>query len=126
MDTKIKHSGPGRPVKPAPRGRKRIQVSMILNAKIKTRVDKEARDSGRTFSQTGEWLIERALSLDDVLRSMKRSFSSVDRENFEMEMIRRGYTKLLGSRHGPVVWLPPEAPVERSGFIAWTEEEQPK
>lgn len=123
MDTKIKRSGPGRPVKPAPRGKKRVQVSMILSAEIKTRVDQEAKRSGRTFSQAGEWLIERALSLDAVLKSMNRSLSGLDRENFEMEMRRRGYTPVHGPGGG---WLPPEAPVERSGFIEWTEEEQPK
>ena len=94
MAAEKKRRGPGRPVKPVPRGTKRIQVSMILRAEIKTRVDKEAKVSGRTFSQTGEWLLERALALDDVLKSMNRSLSGIDRENFEMEMIRRGYTKL--------------------------------
>lgn len=128
MDAKIKHIGPGRPVKPVPRGKKRIQVSMILDAKIKTRVDKEARDSGRTFSQAGEWLIERALCLDDVLKSLKRplsDLSNIDPENFEIEMQRRGFTKIYDPRaHGGYTWRNPGAPGERSGFIEWTEKEK--
>jgi hypothetical protein len=122
VDAPSKKRGPGRPTKPPPRGKKRIQVSMILSAETKKRLDQEAKVSGRTLSQVGEWLIDRALTLDDTLKQMNRSLTGIDRENFEIEMRRRGYTKLNDPRG--VVWLPPGAPVERSGFIPWAEDEQ--
>jgi hypothetical protein len=124
MDEKIKRRGRGRPVKKVPRGQKRIQVSMILSAEIKTRIDDVAKRNGRTFSQTGEMLVERALAVDDVLRQMNRPLEGIARENFEAEMTRRGYTKLRGLQFpGGFAWIPPEAPGERSGFKPWDEGE---
>ena len=124
MDEKITRRGRGRPVKKVPRGQKRIQVSMILSAEIKTRIDDVAKRNGRTFSQTGEMLVERALAVDDVLRQMNRPLEGIARENFEAEMTRRGYTKLRGPNFpGGFAWIPPEAPGERSGFVAWDEGE---
>ena len=132
MDEKIKRRGPGRPVKKVPRGKKRIQVSMILSAEIKTRIDAEAKRSGRTFSQTGEMLVERALAVDDVLRQMNQTLEDLEgivREKFEAVMIQRGYTKLR-VRNDPrfpqgFVWVSPAARNERSGFKPWDEGEQP-
>jgi hypothetical protein len=122
MDENIKRRGPGRPVKKVPRGKKRIQVSMILSAEIKTRIDDVAKRDGRTFSQTGEMLIERALAVDDMLRQMNRTLEGIAREKFEAEMIQRGYTKLRarGARFPRgFVWVSPEARGERSGFKPW-------
>ena len=127
MDEKIKRRGPGRPVKKVLRGKKRIQVSMILSAEIKTRVDDVAKRNGRTFSQTGEMLVERALAVDDVLRETKLTLEALEaiaREKFEAEMIRRGYTKLRV--RGPqfprgFVWVSPDARGERPGFKPWDE-----
>jgi predicted DNA-binding protein len=131
MDEKIRRRGPGRPVKKVPRGKKRIQVSMILSAEIKTRIDEVAKRSGRTFSQTGEMLIERALAVDEVLRQTNLTLEALEgivREKFEAEMIQRGYTKLR--MRGPqfprgFVWVSPEARGERSGFKPWDESEPP-
>jgi len=115
----------GRPIKPQPRGRKRVQISLIIDTATKTRMDKEAKDSGRTVSQVGEWLIEKALTVDDVLRGMGRTMQGIARENLEAEMLRQGWAKHHDS--GRVMWLPPErSPVERSGFIEWSEEDQSK
>jgi hypothetical protein len=126
MSEKIKRRGPGRPVKKVPRGKKRIQVSFILSAEIKTRIDEVAKRDGRTFSQTGEMLIERALAVDDVLRQMNMTLEDMARESFEAEMIRRGYTKLRDLKYPRgYVWLVPEAPGERTGFKPWDEGEQP-
>jgi hypothetical protein len=128
MDTPAKKKrGPGRPTKPPPRGKKRVQVSMIFSAETKSRIDQEASRSGRTLSQVGEVLIEKALTIDSTLRQMGRSLSGIDRENFEMEMQRRGYTKLYDPREPRgYSWRNPEAPGERSGFIPWSEGEEPK
>src|SRR5262245_17049416 len=132
MDEKIKRRGPGRPVKKVPRGKKRIQVSMILSAEIKTRIDAEAKRSGRTFSQTGEMLVERALAVDDVLRQTNltlEALAALAHEKFEAEMIRRGYRKLR-VRPDPkyprgFVWVSPELIREHSGVKPWDEGEQP-
>jgi predicted transcriptional regulator len=132
MDEKIKGRGPGRPVKKVPRGKKRIQVSMILSAELKTRLDNVAKHTGRTFSQTGEMLIERALAVDVVLQQTNLSLEGLEaiaREKFEAEMIQRGYRKLR-VRPDPrfprrsFVWVSPELLGERSGFKPWDEGEQ--
>ncbi len=123
MDEKIKRRGPGRPVKKVPRGKKRIQVSMILSAEIKTRIDDVAKRDGRTFSQTGEMLVERALAVESMLRQMNRTLEGIVREKFEAEMIQRGYKKLR-LRGGGFAWVSPEALGERSSFKSWDEGEQ--
>ena len=130
MDEKIKRRGPGQPVKKVPRGTKRVQVSMILSAELKTRIDAVAKRDGRTFSQTGEMLVEHALAVDGVLRQMNQTLEDLEdivREKFEAEMIQRGYKKLRARGpqfpHG-FVWVLPEAG-ERSGFKPWDEGEQP-
>src|SRR5262245_27075019 len=108
MDEKIKRRWPGQPVKKVPRGKKRIQVSMILSAEIKTRIDNEAKRSGRTFSQTGEMLIERALAVDNVLQLTNQTLE----ELFEAAMLRHGYRKLRVRPHPKYprgfVWVSPE------------------
>jgi hypothetical protein len=132
MDEKIKRRGPGQPVKKVPRGTKRIQVSMILPAQLKTRIDTVAKRDGRTFSQTGEMLVERALAVDGVLRQMNQTLEDLEdivREKFEAVMIQRGYTKLR-VRDDPrfpqgFVWVSPAARDQRSGFKSWDEGEQP-
>jgi len=68
MDDQQKRRGIGRSVKKVPRGKKRVQLSMIVSAEIKTMIDEEAKRTGRTFSQTGEILIERALAVSLALR----------------------------------------------------------
>ena len=134
MDEKIKRRGPGRPVKKVPRGQKRIQVSMILSAEIKTRIDAEAKRSGRTFSQTGEMLVERALAVDDVLRQTNLTLEALEaiaREKFEAEMIRRGYKKVRVRRDPRFprgfVWILPVARSEQPpGEVDVQIEEEPK
>ena len=134
MDEKIKRRGPGRPVKKVPRGKKRIQVSMILSAEIKTRVDDVAKRNGRTFSQTGEMLVERALAVDDVLRETKLTLEALEaiaREKFEAEMIRRGYKKVRVRRDPRFprgfVWILPVARSEQPpGEVDVQIEEEPK
>jgi hypothetical protein len=128
MDEKIKRRGPGRPVKKVPRGKKRIQVSMILSAEIKTRIDEAAKRSGRTFSQTGEMLVERALAVDDVLQQTNITLEDLEgiaSEKFEAAMIRRGWTKERTGRWD--VWSSPgaEARRKRPGFKPWDKGEQP-
>jgi hypothetical protein len=126
MTEKIKRRGPGQPVKKVPRGTKRIQVSMILSAEIKTRLDDEAKRSGRTFSQTGEMLIERALAVDDVLREMKQTLDGLARDSFEAKMIRRGYKKVKMRGDG-LAWFAPEAHGEQPPTEADVQiEEEPK
>lgn len=69
MDGK-KSRGPGRPVKKVPRGKKRVQISMIVSAELKTRIDAIAKREGRTFSQMGEMMLERADVVDGMLKTI--------------------------------------------------------
>src|SRR6516162_2448250 len=134
MDEKIKRRGPGQPVKKVPRGTKRIQVSMILPAQLKTRIDAVAKRNGRTFSQTGEMLVERALAVDDVLRQTNLTLEALEaiaREKFEAEMIRRGYKKVRVRRDPRFprgfVWILPVARSEQPpGEVDVQIEEEPK
>ena len=72
MDEKIKRRGPGQPVKKVPRGTKRVQVSMILSAELKTRIDAVAKRDGRTFSQTGDqWRVFQSLRVRGKDRELK-------------------------------------------------------
>jgi hypothetical protein len=124
MDEKIKRRGRGRPVKKAPRGQKRIQVSMILSGEIKDRIDEVAKRSGRSFSQTGEMLIEHALSVHGLLQTLNRSLKDIVQDAFEAEMLKRGFRKfhVTGTPRG-FAWVPPELIRERSEFRPWDEGE---
>jgi len=113
----------GGPRKSPARGVKRVQIGPIISADMKRRLDREADASGRTISQVVEWRLEHGYAIDDTLRAMGRSFEGIDRENFEMEMRRRGYKPIHDARLGRL-WAPPEAPLPSSGFIDRTEEEK--
>jgi hypothetical protein len=54
------------------RNRERVQVSMILSAEIKNRIADAAKRDGCSFSQAGEMLIKRALTVDVLLKRLDR------------------------------------------------------
>jgi hypothetical protein len=66
----------GRPLKPTKR--KRIQLGLIVSAKTKNFIDKEAKASGRSQSQVAESLIERALQYDALdLNALNKKFDVI-------------------------------------------------
>jgi hypothetical protein len=109
MDEKIKPRGRGRPVKKVARGQKRVQISMIVSAELKTRIDAKAKREGRTFSQIGEMMLERADVVDGLLKTLNRPLEDIVQEALEVEMLRRGYKKLR-MRDAPrgFAWVSPE------------------
>jgi|KBSMisStaDraftv2_1062788.scaffolds.fasta_scaffold1621431_1 hypothetical protein len=113
----------GRPAKPA-QERKRIQLGLIVSAKIKALIDEEAKNSGRTQSQVAEWLIERALQYDTMLSAMNTTVDQITRGNIEAAFQGKGYVPVRSS-YGKI-WFPPDYPLERSGFQAWKPGEEPK
>jgi hypothetical protein len=62
-----------------PRKRERVQVSMILSAEIKTLIHETAQRDGCSFSQAGEMLIKRALTVDVLLRRLDRLMAEKER-----------------------------------------------
>jgi hypothetical protein len=109
MDEKIKPRGRGRPVKKVPRGKKRVQISMIVSAELKTRIDAKAKSEGRTFSQIGEMMLERADVVDGMIKTLNRPLEDIVQEAFEVEMLRRGYKKLrMPDAPRGFAWVPPD------------------
>jgi hypothetical protein len=107
-----------------PKTRKRVQLGLIVTARMKALIQEEAERTGRTQSQAAEAMLERLLAIENTLRAMNRTPESLAREVTEAEMIRSGYRK----QHDPqsplgFVWLPPNTPGPHSGFEPWEEGE---
>jgi hypothetical protein len=98
----------------APRKRKRIQVGLILSAGTKAAIEAEAARSGLTQSQVAERLIEKALIYDRTVAAMNATLDEIHRRNVHAAMIREGYHPQR-TTYG-VAYLPPDTPLERSGF----------
>jgi len=104
----------GRPVKKAAPG-SRVSLGLKVTAQIKDLLDAQAKVSGRTQSQEAEMMIERTIHYDRAFAAMKMTLEEIERGNLEAELQRKGYS-FLRTEHGKV-WLPPDYPGERSGFI---------
>ena len=99
-----------------PKARKRIQLGLIVTARMKAIIGQEAERTGRTQSQAAEAMLERLLALEQQLRDMRRDLDSIDIENLLMAMRRRGFTPVHGTKFGRV-WVEPSVKFEqRSGF----------
>jgi hypothetical protein len=113
----------GRPVK-APAPGKRAPLSLLVTPKLKDRVEKAARASGRTMAAEAEALIEQGLAVADVLTSLRTEVRKVALSQAENNFRQRGYTWV----HSPYgkIWYPPGHPdaPPPSGFIPPDKEEQ--
>jgi hypothetical protein len=97
--------------------RKRIQVGLIITAETRAAIEAEAARSGRTLSQVAELLIEKALQYDRVIAAMNASLDEIRRRNIHAAMLREGYHPMQ-TPYGRA-YLPPDMPLERSGFKSW-------
>jgi hypothetical protein len=113
----------GGPRKSPARGVKRLQIGPIISADMKRRLDQEAERSGRTISQVVEWLLEYALAYNEIQREVGEPLAQIAAKNFRAEMRRRGWVPFRDPKR-PGLWLEPKYVAERSGFIAWTDEEK--
>jgi hypothetical protein len=113
----------GRPVK-APTPGKRAPLSLLVPPKLKDRVEKAARASGRTMAAEAEALIEQGLAVADVLTSMRTDVLRVALGQAENNFRQRGYT-WAHSSYGKI-WYPPGHPdaPPKGGFIPQKKEEQ--
>jgi hypothetical protein len=116
----------GRPPK-SPTG-KRVQLTTIVRADIKRRLDLAADKSGRTLSQELELLIERLMIYEAAFERMHTDATEMEKGNVEAVLWRLGYTPIQPFKDGQPqakegggywkVWAEPGFPgIERSGFI---------
>jgi hypothetical protein len=100
-----------------PAKRRRIQVGLIVSAETKALIEQEAQRSGLTQSQVAERLIERALTYDGMLKGMNATLDDIRRRNVQAAMQREGYAPHR-TPYG-MAYLPPDTPIEGSGFKQW-------
>jgi hypothetical protein len=100
-----------------PAERKRIQVGLIISAELKALIEKEAQRSGLTQSQVAERMIERARTYDVMFRAMNATLDDIRRRNVQAAMQREGYVPYR-TPYG-MAYLPPDTPIEGSGFKQW-------
>jgi hypothetical protein len=105
----------GRPPK-APASGKRVSLGLKVRAEVKRLIDQAAQDSGRTQSQEAEALIEKALTYDSMLSSMKTSLAEIENGNLEAAFRRAGYAPIRLA-DGTKGWVPEEKLPWKSGFL---------
>ena len=117
----------GRPIKPTPKGKKRLPLGLIVAAEVKRRIDEEAERSGLTQSQVAERLIERAFQYDNTLAAMRTNLADMERGSAEAALHRMGFTQhrdhVDATGKAWKSWLEPGHPKapKRSG---WVEDEK--
>jgi hypothetical protein len=117
VTTKAKRRG--RPFKP-PKPGKRAPLSLLVRAEIKALVDERAKASGRTQSQEAEAMIERCLTYDQMMESMRTNLAELEKGSVEAVLWRLGYAPIRQFIDGKVckAWAEPGFPgIERSGFV---------
>jgi hypothetical protein len=100
-----------------PAERRRIQVGLIISAETKALIERESQRSGLTQSQVAERLIERALTYDGMFKAMNATLDEIRRRNVQAAMQREGYVPHR-TPYG-MAYLPPDTPLEGSGFKPW-------
>jgi predicted transcriptional regulator len=105
----------GRPPRHPEQGQ-RYALGLRVSAEIKQMLDQTAKATGSTQSQVAERLIDRALHYDRMLSAMNTTMDAIRRGNFKAAAQSEGYSPI----HTPYgdVFVPPDYPIERSGFIA--------
>jgi hypothetical protein len=76
--------------------------------------------TGRSQAECIEYLLEKAIAYDRMLAAMKLTLDKARREGVERIFRDEGYTP-VHSPHGDI-WVPPDYPLPRSGFISNEEE----
>jgi hypothetical protein len=110
----------GRPVKKVPRG-ERTQIGVIVASRTKALLLKTMQQSGRTISREAEYLIEKALTYDSMLASMKRTLEEIEKDNIEAALWRKGWRPVREVGKDDKIWKlwaePGYPGIESSGFI---------
>jgi hypothetical protein len=122
MEAAVKGKRIGRPIK-RPQG-KRAQITLQVNAEIKKVMSKRAHDAGHTLSREGELWLERLLTYENVLASMRTTVAELARRQAEKIYRDQGYS-VIHDPHGDIL-LPPGHPATppQSGFIPSEKEEK--
>jgi hypothetical protein len=95
----------GRPVKPVRAKRGRARLSLVVTAETKKRIIDAAEVSERSLSAEIEFLIEQALTYNEILKTMRTSVAEIAKGNVEAAFRRLGYRPLHSPPYGNI-WLP--------------------
>jgi hypothetical protein len=111
----------GRPTKPAV-GTARVSLGLKVTAKTKLVVEALATASGRTQSQEAEFLIERALQIDEAHKSLGTTLESIKTTGIEAMLAREGWRVVRmrdQDENAAYLWAPPGHTWNpRSGFLS--------
>jgi hypothetical protein len=113
------------------KGKKRIQLGIIISREMKARIEAMARKSGQSQGQIAELLMMEAFAYKDLIAATRKGIEQIHKGNIEAELYRLGWTRIRtpDPTTGKVFsdWLEPGHPraSERGGFMPWKEGEQP-
>lgn|SRR5262245_5411148 len=111
----------GRPIKEARKGR-RSRLSVDISSTTKALIAKRAKETGRTLAREAEILIERAVTLQEMMERTRTTLEDLDKGKASVEaaLWRLGYTPVRHVKDGHAwkLWAEPNFPgLERSGFV---------
>src|SRR5215510_8823442 len=104
------------------RREQRPQLNVIVSSEMKDLISEMAKNSGQSMGQIVERLLDRAITYDKMLDTMKQSMAEIRRGNIETAFRAEGYAPVR-SPYG-TIWVPKEYPIERSRFLAQHEVEK--
>jgi hypothetical protein len=90
------------------------------NAAAERGLDGCAKASGRTQSQEAEMLIERCLTYDQMMETMRTTLDEIEKGSVEAALWRKGYRPKREVIDGKIwkSWAPPGYPgIESGGFV---------
>jgi hypothetical protein len=102
--------------------RERPQLNVLVSSEMKDLISEMATNSGQSMGQVVERLLDRAITYDKMLDTMKQSMAEIRRGSIEAAFRAEGYTPVR-SPYG-TIWVPKEYPIERSRFLAQHEVEK--
>ena len=101
---------------------KRMALSLRVTPTVRKLLDNAAAEAGRSISQEAEMMIERAIQYDRTFEAMKTTMEKIKTGNIEAAFREIGYRSEV-TENGKI-WLPPEYPGPRSGWLG--PEEKPE